>query len=180
MFSVGEKIGRLTITGIKVPGTYRTAVYECTCECGKVVTRSHSTLHAAKRRGSISSCGCYSQSYLRPGNAELCKKAGSHRKDAFVNGSNIQMTLREGTIKSNSSGHQGVTWSKAARKWHVFLGYQNYRTNLGLYEDLDQAVRIRKLAEEAVVNGTFEDFYFSIRGFHLGEVQHKQFKNKKS
>ena len=55
----------------------------------------------------------------------------------FVNNSNIQMTFRQGTIKGNTSGTQGVSWSTTSYKWHVYVGYQNYRCNLGFYEDKD-------------------------------------------
>lgn len=91
---------------------------------------------------------------------------------------NVQMTFREGTIKTNTSGYQGVSWSNTAHKWHCYIGYKNYRANLGYFEDINDATKIRKLAEQAIKDGTFENFFYNIRGYHLGERQVKQFKNR--
>lgn len=173
---VGQRFGKLTVLSLSVEKPYKKRSYLCQCECGNKCTRLHSTLHAARRDGRTSSCGCAVRKYLKPGDAKLCSKAGLHRKDTFVNGSNVQMTLREGTIKTNTSGQQGVSWSKSANKWHCFIGYQSYRANLGFFEDVDDAIKIRKLAEKAIEENRFEDFFFELKGYHLGEKQTQQFK----
>lgn len=175
---VGQKFGKLTVVSLVVSTPYSKKAWLCKCDCGKVCIRLESSLKISKRDGRISSCGCYIKPNLTTGDALRCSKAGSHRKDAYVNGSNVQMTFREGTIQTNTSGCQGVSWSKTSHKWHCYVGYQNYRANLGYYEEMEDAIRIRKLAEEAIKEGTFEDFYFRIRGHHLGEKQIKQIKNR--
>lgn len=174
----GKRFGKLTVLSLVTSTPYRKKSWRCQCDCGKYCIRLESTLKKAKKDRRVSSCGCVPIRNLTPGDAELCKKAGKHRQDSFVNGSNVQMSLREGTIKSNTSGQQGVSWSKTARKWHCYIGYQNYRANLGFFEDMQDAIKIRKAAEESIENGSFEDFYFRIRGFKLGEKQNKQFKNR--
>lgn len=178
LFKPGDRFGKLTILRAEVQYPYSKKSYLCKCDCGNEVVRLHSSLHSAERDGRISSCGCYFKNYLTPGDSKRCSKAGQHRKDSFVNGSNIQMTLREGTIVTNTSGQQGVSWSKSAHKWHCYIGYRNYRANLGFYEDIEDAIKVRKLAEKAIEDDTFEDFFFKLRGHHLGEKQSQQFKKR--
>lgn len=175
---VGQKFGKLTVIELAVPKPYRKKSYLCKCDCGNTCIRLESTLKASLRDGRISSCGCYIKRYLQPGDSAICSKAGKCRKNTFVDECNVQMTFREGTIKTNTSGYQGVAWSNTAHKWHCYIGYKNYRANLGYFEDINDAARIRKLAEQAIKDGTFEDFFYNIRGYRLGERQVKQFKNR--
>ena len=169
----GQKIDKLKIIKIIVATPYNKKSYLCKCDCGNTCTRLETTL---KRKGNHS-CGCGYYKNLIPGNIELCSKAGKHRKDTFVNGSNIQMTLREGTISTNTSGCQGVSWSKSAKKWHSYIGYKQYRANLGFYEDINDAIKIRHLAENAIKNNEFEEFYYILRGNKLQDKNTKQIKN---
>ena len=173
----GTRIGMLTVLHPVITTPYSKKTYLCQCDCGNTCERNARTLSVAIRDGSMSSCGCYTREYLIAGDKERCREAGKHRKDANVNGSNIHMTLRQGVIQTNTSGRQGVSWSGTAHKWHVYVGYQNYRANLGFYEDMNCAIRVRDMAEAAIKDGTFEEFYYNVRGHHLGEKQKKQCKS---
>lgn len=175
-----QRFGKLVVKELVVKKPYSKRSWLCECDCGNTCTRLESTLLAGKRDGRVSSCGCFMKSYLIPGNSEKCRNAGTHRKDSFVNGSNVQMTFREGTIKGNTSGVQGVSWSKTAKKWHVYVGYQNRRATLGFYEDIEDAKKIRALAEEAIKNNTLEDFYFQVRGKSLQDTVQQTNKKKKT
>lgn len=176
---VGQRFGMLVVQKLEVPTPYMKKSWLCKCDCGNTCIRLEATLKASKRDGRVSNCGCVNQSYLTVGDSVRCSKAGLHRKDAFVKGCNVQMTFREGTISTNTSGVQGVSWEKRTHKWHVYIGYQNYRANLGYYEDLEDAKKVRELAEEALKKNLFEDFYFDLRGKRLEENNTKQFKHKK-
>ena len=169
----GQKIGMLQVKELVVAKPWKKKSYRCICDCGNECMRLHSTLI---RKEHAHSCGCITKTYLTPGDSERCSKAGKNRKNAFVNGSNVQMTFREGTISTNTSGIQGVSWGNSAHKWHAYIGYQSYRANLGFFEDMDDAIKIRKRAEDAIKNNTFEDLFFELRGYHLGEKNSKQFK----
>ena len=147
-----QKIDMLYIEEMIVQKPYSKKAYRCKCDCGNICTRLHASL---KNDSHIHSCGCYEMKNLKPGDSNRCRKAGKCRKNAFVNGSNIQMTLRKGTISTNTSGVQGVSWSSTAHKWHVYVGYQNYRANLGYFEDKDLAIKVRMKAEDAIKNNTF-------------------------
>lgn len=160
----GNKIDKLEVIELLVSSPSYKRKYLCKCECGNSCTRLERTL---KNKKHVSSCGCISKKYLVPGDRKICSNAGKHRKDSFINGSNIQMTFRKGTISTNTSGIQGISWSKTVNKWHVYIGYQNYRATLGFYENLEDAKHIRTLAEDAIKDNCFEEFYFSVRGKEL-------------
>ena len=169
----GQKIGMLTLDELIVPSPYSKKAYRCTCECGNSCVRLEQSL---LNKNTESSCGCKTKRNLIPGDSDLCRKAGKNRIKANANGSNISMTFRQGTIKSNTSGVQGVSWSKTAHKWHVYIGYQNYRCNLGFFDDLEMAKTVRSRAEQAIKDNSFEEFYYEIRGFRMEERNTKQSK----
>lgn len=175
---VGQRIGMLVVQELVVPKPYSKKSWLCKCDCGNTCVRLESTLKVSVRDHRISNCGCITKSYLTVGDTKRCTKAGLHRKDSFVNGCNVQMTFRDGTISTNTSGIQGVSWEKRCNKWHVYIGYKNYRANLGYFEDLEDAKLVRSLAEEAIKANTFEDFYFDLRGKKLEETT-QQFKEKR-
>lgn len=52
--------------------------------------------------------------------------------------------------KSNKSGVAGVNWDKSRNKWQVSIRYKGTRYNLGRFDDFDEAVEIRKVAEEKI------------------------------
>lgn len=52
-------------------------------------------------------------------------------------------------IKSNNtSGVKGVRWHKATQKWQVDITVNQKQIYLGVYENFDEAVKVRKQAEE--------------------------------
>lgn len=50
-------------------------------------------------------------------------------------------------MSSNSSGCTGVTWNKRDKRWKVAITYKGTVYYLGCFEDYDEAVRVRKEAE---------------------------------
>ena len=49
---------------------------------------------------------------------------------------------------NNTSGRTGVYYNLATSKWMSCIGYNNQLIYLGLFDDFNEAVRIRKEAEE--------------------------------
>lgn len=47
----------------------------------------------------------------------------------------------------NKSGHTGIYWSKACSKWQAYICIDGKQTYLGVFNDLDEAVQVRKDAE---------------------------------
>lgn len=56
------------------------------------------------------------------------------------------------SLSRGTSGVRGVKWNAARRKWEVSLSYKGKRHYLGLYENLEEAVNIRKEAENKYWN----------------------------
>ena len=50
----GQRFGHLTVIRYLRPDIHRNSIYECQCDCGKVVNKSASEL----RTGMATSCGC--------------------------------------------------------------------------------------------------------------------------
>jgi|SRR5699024_7669222 len=48
----------------------------------------------------------------------------------------------------NTSGVRGVKWNSSRSKWEVGISVNKKRLYLGLYEDFDEAVKVRREAEE--------------------------------
>ncbi len=160
----GMTIDRLTLIDIDRCEKHSKHYYyywKCLCKCGNFCVISETTLE----RKHFHSCGCYPKANLIPGDKERVSKAGKARAaKRNKDGCNVDMLFRNKPISTNTSGVQGVSWSNTAHKWHVYVGYQNKRANLGYFEDFDLAVKIRQEGLDAVKNGTFEDYYKQLRG----------------
>lgn len=50
-------------------------------------------------------------------------------------------------FKNNTSGHAGIRWSKEKNKWRTRIHNRNKEIHLGYYNDLDEAIEIRRKAE---------------------------------
>lgn len=56
--------------------------------------------------------------------------------------------------KNNTSGHKGVSYSPIERKWKAYITHNNKRIHLGTFINKEDAVKVRKEAE----NKYFKDF----------------------
>lgn len=180
--SKGDKIDKLTLidnhSEIKRGRTY--IIWNCLCDCGGMVMISEDTL---KKKTHYHSCGCVPRENLIPGNTELVSKAGRARAEKRnKDGVNVDMLFRNKTISTNTSGVQGVSWSGSSNKWHVYVGYKKRRATLGYFDTLEEAKKVRELGLKAVENGTFEDFFYKVRGKVYNEtykVSEKKGRKKK-
>jgi hypothetical protein len=50
-------------------------------------------------------------------------------------------------LKNNTSGYNGISWSKTMKKWEVYLWLKNKKINIGYFFDIKLAIKQRKLAE---------------------------------
>ena len=67
--------------------------------------------------------------------------------------------------KTNTSGYKGISWNDKLNKWQVNLQYNKKNHYLGVYSDLEEAIKIRKEAEEKYYkefNRKEEDLYNGI------------------
>ena len=56
--------------------------------------------------------------------------------------------VRNRSISHSSSGVCGVYWYSKNEKWSVEIVVDGKKINLGLFEDKEQAIKVRKEAEE--------------------------------
>lgn len=49
---------------------------------------------------------------------------------------------------NNKSGYRGISWNKNSEKWEIYITVNNKRKALGLKNTLEEAVEVRKQAEE--------------------------------
>jgi hypothetical protein len=161
---VGKKFDMLTVLEYVCRTNYRVYKYLCRCDCGVEKTVTRSTLLNSAR---FHSCGCQQLKYLIPGSSELCSRAGTARAKLNPDGVNKAIIFRSGTICTNTSGIQGVSYSKTANKWHVYVGYKCYRCNLGFLENLEDAKALHELALNHIASNTFEEFFYDLRGFKI-------------
>jgi len=67
--------------------------------------------------------------------------------------SNLRLVDQSGQRKNsklqnnNSSGMQGISWSKNANKWEVYIHNNCKKIHLGLFNTFEDAVKVRKSAE---------------------------------
>lgn len=50
--------------------------------------------------------------------------------------------------KNNKSGYKGIFWNKRLNKWEVGIQYDKKNHYLGVYSNLEDAIKIRKDAEK--------------------------------
>ncbi len=161
MLQGGGKYGMLTVLAYMGKDRHYQHIYKCKCDCGKEVIRTEKTL---TNEQALHSCGCQTKKNLIPGDKARCTKAGKARAIARnINGMNLDMTLRPGTISTNTSGVQGVSWSKGMRRWHTYVGYKSHRYTLGYYDTISEAKMIREEAEKCIKEGTFEEFFRNLK-----------------
>lgn len=68
--------------------------------------------------------------------------------------SNLRVTTHQGNAmnrvksKANTSGVTGVYWSSKKQKWQASIGYKRKQIHIGYFDNLEDAVKARKEAEE--------------------------------
>lgn len=55
--------------------------------------------------------------------------------------------MNNNRYKNNTSGVTGVSWHKQHQKWYASIRYNNNIFFLGLFEDIEEAINVRKNAE---------------------------------
>ena len=59
-----------------------------------------------------------------------------------------QNQMNRGIHKNNTSGVKGVSWHKDKEKWRSYISINKKCTQLGYFDNFEEAVNVRKIAEE--------------------------------
>ena len=143
----GQHIGALTVLGrsdkYAKRGKRRVRLWECRCDCGATTYKATDTLTA----GVENSC------------AECAQKrnAASARDNAgFVAGTQLCKIRDLRPTAANTSGCRGVSFNKRTARWEAVIIFRQKRTRLGSYKRFEDAVEVRKKAEQRIF-GEFLD-----------------------
>ncbi len=136
----GQKFHRLTVIEYCGLQDNRHAYWKCRCDCGNICYKMGYLL----RNGEVKSCGC----------AQYDQRS----KMGHDNGTTKKHILNDTINKNNTSGKKGVMWNKQRGRWQARIKYDYKQYSLYYGDSFEEAAKARDIAEEAVANGTFEDF----------------------
>ena len=126
-----DERSRLTIIGKDI---HRPGYVICQCECGRVKSIRKSNM--TKKLKPTLSCGCLQNLKYH---------------------TNLQVIRDDKPPKHNTSGVKGVTWDKETRKWYAYISIHRKRISLGRFRDFEEAVKVRKAAEDEYFRPILEE-----------------------
>ena len=129
----------------------RSVIWECKCSCGNVVFRSVTSLQGKYKNPS---CGCM-----------LSEIAAINNQNSFhfIDGTRIESIKSQKLLSNNKSGIRGVHFDSNTRKWRAVIYFQGKQIHLGLFADIDDATKARKLAEELYFHPIIDEFENAMR-----------------
>lgn len=153
----GQRFGKLV--AIRDSGERKSGqgvIWECKCDCGEisVVSRAH------LKNGRTKSCGCLN----KEAKSKRMKTKSFHAKtieakkgNTLVEGTSLS-SLTQKTRFNNTSGHKGVYWSKANKKWKSGIMIKGKDIYLGYYVNKQDAINARLEAEEKYFKPILEKY----------------------
>jgi len=145
-----QKFGRLTALRPTDKRIDRAVIWECECSCGK--KGIYRALDSLRDSGERQSCGCWLSEISRENNEIVFN---------YIDGTRIESIKDQKLLKNNKSGIRGVNWDKNANKWRAIIYFQGRQIHLGLFADIDDAARARKVAEDEYYKPVIEKFEVS-------------------
>lgn len=139
----GQRFGRLVAVSPTEKRVSGSVVWKCQCDCGNETEASYNSLVS----GNVRSCGCLKNECQGP----------SQYMD-YIDGTCVQNLEFKGLRKDNKSGCTGVSAYRG--KWRAVISFKKKTYYLGTFEKKEDAIRIRKTAEEKLF-GPFLDWYYS-------------------
>lgn len=138
----GKKYNMLTVIEYSYTHNGR-AYWKCKCDCGNETFVNSQYI----KNGSVKSCGCLKT--LVQQSEEVIKKKTKTLINSLVEGTSL-ILLNDNIRTNNKSGVRGVSWSEKKGKWYACIGFQGRNINLGYYDDINDAHKARKLAENQI------------------------------
>lgn len=148
----GKRFGRLTVLRemeMETPeanGNRRG--WLCRCDCGKQIVSTQKRLEL----DGLKSCGCLLSDVARD-------KIEERNTVGHYDGTTVSAILPERPPnKNNKSGVKGVYWSNPEKKWIARIGFKGKNIMLGRFNNLDDAKKARKEAEEKYFMPTIDEY----------------------
>lgn len=143
---INKTFERLTVRAEHPERKNRKIQYICDCSCGKSnIVASGVYL----RNGDIKSCGCIKK--------EMIERMQDSIEKTASDSTNILIQNRK-TRADNTSGCTGVYLDKKSGLYRATLRFKNKAYSLGYYKNFDEAVKIRRNAEQ-LTREAFAEWY---------------------
>lgn len=139
----GQRFGRLVALSQTDMRKYGNVVWECKCDCGSLTYVASNSLTCGNTR----SCGC-----LRKETA-----AQIHTFEPLMQAGEQEGVGRK-VRKNNTSGYPGIGYRTNQKRYTAEIGFQWYTCYLGIYQNIDDAIGVRKKAE-ALIRDQGSAFY---------------------
>lgn len=159
----GQRFGRLTALYRLDKMRGSSYLWQCRCDCGKEVQTTANSLLS----GNSKSCGCGRVDAVK----RTTQKYGTVADHVhLIDGTCVEKLGRRGLQRNNTSGYTGV--QARGNKWIAMITFKKKVYYLGIYAELEEAVRARRLAEERL-HGEFLDWYHTQYGNVDGQRKQK-------
>lgn len=137
----GERFGRLVALNVieGKRGNHRESIWLCKCDCGNIVEKS---IHNLGR--DTFSCGCFHNETVGNNGKLHCKE-----------GTKIP-ALKAKICSNNTSGVKGVC--PCGNKWRAYITFKRKRIELGMFNNFEDAVKARQVAEEEYFHPILEKY----------------------
>jgi len=153
-YLIGERFGKLLVTGESDERSGRQIMWDCMCDCGNTTRVRTANL----KDGVTRSCGClHLESVSRNGTKNSEKMVNHNIDDLLKERTNLAL-LKSKLSTTNKSGYKGVCWDKGSNKWKAYIYFQNKSINLGMYHNIQDAIQARKEAEEKYFKPILEKY----------------------
>lgn len=148
----GQRFGRLTVAKVDEINKNGSYTWKCECECGKKTIVSSPNL----RRGITKSCGCLRKETSKK--TMRVKTIRSNNKNK-IGGTMIKFIKDGRKINSNNkTGINGVGLYGSTGKYRAYINVRKKFYHLGFFDDLEDAIKARKLAEEKLFHPIIEEY----------------------
>ena len=147
-----KRYGRLTaIKPTKNRDKYNgSVIWACKCDCGKMVDVSYKNL----ARGEVKSCGCLQKETM----SKNIEKATVKRNEFRIDNTDVKALEQ-----SKKNPYSGVTYDKSRKMWKATITFKKKIYHLGRYHDFDEALKVRKNAEQALFDDFLEWYYHEFK-----------------
>lgn len=167
---IGKTYGDLEIIGLSgIQEKSNRSVVMMACRCHKCQKITEVPLPRLKS-GGAKECAKCAQKNLKMG--------GEIVKSASIDGTLITaIDGRRKKNKNNSSGYNGISWSKQTSKWRAYINFRRKQYSLGSYDKIEDAINARKSAEKEIY-GSFLDWYAENYSEQWEKVQKRNCEDK--
>jgi hypothetical protein len=147
-----KKFGRLTaLKPTQERDNNGCVIWECRCECGNSSYVSSGDLINGKTK----SCGCEK---VGASKNNIKKATKVHLEKNIVQNTNIPAITSKKLLSNNTSDVTGVTWDKSRNMWVAQIQFQKEYYFLGRRKNKDEAIQLRKEAEEKYFKPVLDKF----------------------